>query len=164
MKCKICNCELTSGTAKCLKCGFPVLQMIKGDAAEEQKMNDLVKNFRKKKVEPVRIYLTVYKNAIEKDKVKVVETEKILLAKGDQMIGTEIIWYPEKFARLSRVGQIQLSVVHTNEQEKEVKVSMPVPNISDFWQVGVVPLDGMEFKLALGNVTTYSCSETISYL
>ena len=78
MKCKICNCELTSGTAKCLKCGFPVLQMIKGDAAEEQKMNDLVKNFRKKKVEPVRIYLTVYKNAIEKDKVKVVETEKIL--------------------------------------------------------------------------------------
>ena len=164
MKCKICNCEVTSGSAKCLKCGFPVLQMIKGDAAEEQKMNELANNFRKKKVEPVRIYLTVYKNAIEKDQVKVVETENILLAQGNQLLNTAIIWYPEKFARLSSVGQIKLSVVHTNGQTQEIEISMPTPNVSDFWQIGIVPLNGMEFKLALGNTATYSCSEKISYL
>ena len=164
MKCKICNCEVPSGSAKCLKCGFPVLQMVQGDAAEEQKMNELAENFRKKKVAPVCIYLTVYTNELNKNQVKVVQTEKILLAQGEQLLSSGIIWYPEKFARLSGVSKLDLSVTHTNGETKNRSISVSNPNIEEFWQVGIVPLNGMEFKVALGNAATYSCSETISYL
>ena len=51
MKCKVCNCEVSSGIAKCSRCGFPVLQMVQGNADEEKRMNDLASSFRKKKIE-----------------------------------------------------------------------------------------------------------------
>ncbi|MBQ2288240.1 MAG: hypothetical protein II251_05995 [Lachnospiraceae bacterium] len=164
MKCKICNHEMNPGIAKCPKCGFPVLQMVKGDAAEEKRMNELADNFRKKKMEPVRIQMTVYTNAMENDKVKVVKEDKILLAQGDQLAGNQIIWYPENFARLSGDCKLKLSLVHTNGDLEDMNISVANPNIMDFWNIGIMPLEGLEFKVVLGNKNTYSCSDKFSYL
>ena len=164
MKCKVCNCEVSSGIAKCSRCGFPVLQMVQGNADEEKRMNDLASSFRKKKIEPVRIYMNVYTNAMDGDHAKVVKEEEILLAAGEQMTGSQILWYPEKFAQLSGECQVKLNIVRTSGEKTYLPVSLRNPNISDFWQVGILPLDGMEFQVVLGNQKSYSDSERISYL
>ncbi len=164
MKCKICKHEMNPGIAKCPKCGFPALQMMKGNAEEEKKVNELANNFRKNKIAPVKIEMTVYTNAMENDKVKVVKEEKILLAKGEQLLESEIIWFSENFARLSGDCKLKLSIVHTNGEMENVTVSVENPNIMDFWKVGIMPLDGLEFKVVLGNKKIYSCSDKFSYL
>lgn len=164
MKCKVCNCEVTSGLAKCSKCGFPMLQMVKGDVEEEKKINELAKNFRKKKVEPVRVQLKVYTNAMENNTVKVVKEENILLAQGQQLLEDTIIWYPENFARLSGDCELKLNLIRTNGKPQEISISVANPNIKDFWKIGLQPLEGMEFQVVLGNKNTHSCSDKISYL
>lgn len=164
MKCRVCNSEINVGIAKCPKCGFPVLQMVKGDAAEEKKMNELADNFRKKKVGPVRIQMTVYTNALENDKVKVVKEEDILLAQGEQLLENGIIWYPENFARLSGDCKLKLKLIRTNGESQTLNISVANPNIMDFWKIGVQPLDGLEFKVVLGNTNGYSSSDKFSYL
>ncbi len=164
MKCKVCNNEMNPGIAKCLRCGFPVLQMVKGDSAEEKKMNELAENFRKKMIGPVKIQMTVYTNAMENDNVKIVKEDKILLAQGEQLFGKQIIWYPENFARLSGECKLKLSLVHTNGDLENLNISVDNPNIMDFWNVGIMPLEGLEFKVVLGNKNAYSCSDKFSYL
>ena len=164
MKCKVCNCEVGSGIAKCSRCGFPVLQMVNGGAEEEKYMNELASSIRKKKFDPVRIYMTVYTNKIEENRAKAVKEDQILLAKGDQMLHSDILWYPEKFAQLSGECRVKLNIIHTNSERCEISVDIQNPQINDFWQIGVRPLAGMEFQLVLGNQTTYRCSDRISYL
>ena len=164
MKCKVCNCEVGSGIAKCSKCGFPMLQMVQGDSAEEKHMNDLASSFRKKKVEAVRIYMNVYTNVIDGERAKIVKEEEILLAKGEHMSGSQILWYSEKFAQLSGECQLKLNIVRTNGEKTKSSIRLQNPNIDDFWQVGILPLDGMEFQVVLGNQRAYSSSERISYL
>ena len=98
------------------------------------------------------------------DKVKVVKEDKILLAQGDQLAGNQIIWYPENFARLSGDCKLKLSLVHTNGDLEDMNISVANPNIMDFWNIGIMPLEGLEFKVVLGNKNTYSCSDKFSYL
>lgn len=164
MRCRVCNSEIDTGIAKCPKCGFPVLQMVKGDVAEEKKMNELAENFRKKKVETVSVQMVVYSNGIENDKPKVIKEDYILLAKGEQLLGHEIIWYPENFARLSGDCKLRVRLIRTNGESQDVDISVENPNIMDFWKIGVAPQDGMAFKIVLGSKKSYSSSEKISYL
>ena len=45
-----------------------------------------------------------------------------------------------------------------------MNISVANPNIMDFWNIGIMPLEGLEFKVVLGNKNTYSCSDKFSYL
>lgn len=164
MKCKVCNYAMNPGMAKCPKCGFPVLQMVKGDGAEEKRMKELADKFRKKKVETVKIWMTVCTNTKVNDKVNVAKEENILLARGEQLLKAPILWYPEKFARLSGNCRLKLSIVHTDGRCEKKDVLINNPNINDFWSVGIMPLDGMEFRVVLGNEKTYSSSDKFSFL
>ena len=164
MRCKVCQSEIDKGIAKCSKCGFPVLQMTQGTAAEEEKMNKLAESYKSKKMENVRISLIVYTNAMDTDRAKVVREDEILLASGSSLNVGKICWYPEKFARQSGHCQLNLKIVTSNGAVKNIKVPLKNPNIMDFWKVGIYPMEGMEFKVVLGNETSYSCSDKFSFL
>ena len=164
MKCKVCQSEIDKGITKCSKCGFPVLQMTQGTAAEEEKLNKLAESFKKKKMENVRISLVVYTNAMDEYRVKVVRTDEILLASGSHLDVGKILWYPEKFARQSGDCHLNMKVTGSDGNVKNFKVSLKNPNIMDFWKVGIYPMDGMEFKVVVGNETSYSSSDKFSFL
>lgn len=164
MKCQVCKHEVEQGRARCPVCGFPVIQMVEGDTSEEEKRDELAKNYRRRKLENVSISLKVYTNAMEDGDIRITDESFILLAEKDALIGDEIIWYPEKFARLTGDCILRIEVANVDGQIKEQDIRIENPDIMDFWQVGVLPLEGFQCRIILGSREKYSISDIISYL
>lgn len=164
MKCEVCGYEINDGSVRCSKCGFPVIMMVKGDQQEEEKVRELADTYRKKKLAKVSVALKVYTNEIKDDKVKVKDESYIVLAQGEALSGRAIIWYPEKFARLSGNPELAVSMVNSSGENKTMTLKLKNPQIEDFWQIGVFPEGGFECRLVLGNEEKYEMTELFSVL
>jgi hypothetical protein len=164
MKCKVCKNDVEQGRAKCPLCGFPMLQMVQGSEAEQKKADEMAENYRKKLMQPVKIGLKVYTNAMDNGNLTVKKEEYITLAEGLSLAGSEIIWYPEKFARQTGECMMKIAITDTKGNKKDQNIVVANPNIMDFWQVGVQPLEGFSFRIVLGKMGDYAVSDTLSCL
>ncbi len=161
MECRVCGFEVGEGKAKCPRCDFPVMMMVQGDKHEEEKVRQLADNFREKKFKGICVKLKVYTNEMSGDEVIVKETSDIVLLDGSKMSEDEIIWYPEKFARLSSDPELDITVQNIRGEEKKITLRLDNPNIKDFWYIGVLVEKGLECRVVLGNEEKFVQSEMI---
>lgn len=50
MECKVCGSALEEGRVRCPECGFPVMMMVDGTLQEKEKIEELARDYRKKKL------------------------------------------------------------------------------------------------------------------
>ncbi|MEE0751176.1 hypothetical protein [Frisingicoccus sp.] len=164
MECKVCGSALEEGRVRCPECGFPVMMMVEGTLQEKEKIEELARDYRKKKLAAASVALIVYTNEISGDQVTVKAQECIVLASGEKLSGHAIVWYPECFARLDGHPTLRLSIVNSKGETRVQSMEIANPQIQDFWQIGVLPEAGFKCRLVLGNADKYTVTESISLL
>jgi hypothetical protein len=118
--------------------------MVAGTQEEETRGDELAGEYRAKKLGSVKIRLKVYKNELKNEQVQAVQTDYISLFQGNQWKKEGILWYEERFARLSGDCKINLEVVHTDGKKEESTLLIHNPQVEDFWHVGVELLEGFQ--------------------
>lgn len=164
--CEVCGTEKDANSARCSVCGFPYIGISGLTEDELQESRERVRKaageYRAKYWNCGKLYLEVYTNKLENDKIKVAKTERILLGDYRELPEDEIVWYSgEKFARL--VGNCKLNLIaEWNGVEKAFEVNVKNPNTDGFWYVGIKRLAETKLCLAVGDKSKFSLSLPVS--
>lgn len=158
MKCMVCGNEhMDAKVGKCQDCGFELISWAGGgDKTEyleiiEEMANDYRKNLRK------NISVELLVPSYEKDEEGNLEMKSedaiVLVEAKDAELFGNILWYPEKFARMDAGEdlnlQIQIKGVPQNTFKKEIIMKSPDWG-SVFWRIGYLEEDLLHFRLVLG--------------
>lgn len=165
LTCPVCGLELTGLEAACPRCTFPNISSASGSEEEKQALEKLVVEFRRRYWSNAKISLNVYTNRLTDDgEVEVAQTEQITLAKAGDLEPGKILWYPEKFARLFGDCTLNVIVESNDGAREEHSVTLENPRVQDFWSVGVLSDEKMNFRIVIGTEKQYSSSGPIAML
>lgn len=157
MKCLVCGSTFDDSIAKCENCGFPVIGSIDDSPEARAKILQLAEEYRQKKWMGVDIYLQVYTNSMKGDQLVVTSREEVHLGNTKNLREGSILWYSEKFARLSQDCKLTLRLDTGNTSETKI-VDIACPTTEEFWQVGLLREEMQSYRIAVGNDSNHTLS------
>lgn len=160
MKCAVCGYEkIEKGRGVCPVCKFPVLYMATDN---DEKVKELIFEYKKKNLNNIRIYLNTYQYKMEEDNLVLGNIESIRLAVGDELKKGQIQWYNQKFARVDeKILELSIKVNKFSLESEEKIVQINTPEIEGLWKVGIVLSDEFKVQIVVGNEKNYKKSEEI---
>lgn len=148
MKCSVCN-EEYNGKSYCPYCGMLCVVDLDG---QSEIMKTMSSNYRKKIISNITAIGVVnhsYKMAnqkIVKDSVKLTD-----IATGEQCFMNPV-WTKERFAQYkgSREITLQLYVKTRSNKTSYFNFKMAMPDVKEFWKVGVMMNNDLSMNVYLG--------------
>lgn len=161
MKCLICNQEMESGVARCPVCGFPVIPSVQVTPEELQSMQELREDFLKKKLSGVLIGVTTYDYVVENREIKQIAKNKIVIAKGEDLVPGDILWCESDFeeVEVNRNIRVKAFIKKADESEQVLDIEVNTEELDKVTNIGVILDDGLTIKFALGIKEKYIFSE-----
>lgn len=161
VRCASCQANVEEGRAKCAVCGFPVLQSVLGNREEMENMKKMAAEYRKKKLQGIRIGITVYGYAMEGEELKLDKTEEIFLAQAEELTLGEPIWCAKDFARIdgNETVPMHVGVKKANGEEEFHDLKIKFPRIEGFCHVGIEMKEGFRAEMLLGSGDSFERSE-----
>ncbi len=161
MKCLACGQNLGETDQYCSACGFVVIESVTDDPEVLEAIRKKAEEYLRARLAKTRVAVTVYQYK-DLDSVDKPRTEDIVLAKGEELKGREILWYKENFARLSGKCRLNLKVTTTTGKTVTHAPELAQPATEGYWRIGIQPQSGLSFRVVVGNVDGYTASEPIS--
>ena len=162
MKCLVCGLEFSDDVARCPRCKFYVPGATDDSEESRKIIKDMADEYRRKYWSAAKVFLKVYTNKVNGDKVVTAKTDELYIGETDKLNKGEILWNGEKFARL--YGDCELNVVVDREGEERKTHALYVanPKLSDFWNVGLKKQNDDQYCITVGNNSKYAESEPFS--
>lgn len=147
MKCLVCNNEYDDAQYNhCPKCGFVRLNVIGDLDAQSPDIQEMVKKYVNSKVEGMEIFVKTTQYAAGLNMPPTVTYQS--LGKIGEDIKETVTWLPQDYARVDRPEvDITLRLKDIRDNDRELTVTMPVPEGVGFWKLGVAYLGKLHLKL-----------------
>lgn len=170
MRCIVCGKDFDSKVGECPACGFEMMGWTgSGDQQEYMRIvEEMAGDYRKELRRKLRVELLVpsYEQS-ETGEIQMKSEDQIVLTRESEM-GTQVRWYPEKFARMDAGESILLRLsikgILGKTISREVKLTAPDWG-SVFWRIGIREEEKLHFRVVLGadgDSGKYLESESIS--
>lgn len=161
MKCLVCNQELENGIARCTVCGFPVIPSVQVTPEELQSMQELKEDFLRKKLSAVLISVIAYDYIVENREITQVGENRIVIAKGEDLISGNILWCEKDFEKIESKRSVNIKAVikKCDNSEQRVDIEVNTKEIDNVTNIGIMLDDSLTIKFAVGNKEKYIFSE-----
>lgn len=166
MKCFACQAEVEAGRAKCLVCGFPVIQSVDGNAQELDGIRKMGSEYLKKRLSGIRMGIVAYSYVMEHDELKQDKTQMIDVALGEALADGKIVWCPMDFARVDshEPANLNVFVEGSDHSVRTCELSIKLPEFTGFAHIGAVLDAGLQVRMVYGNEQTYTLSDKFSLI
>ncbi|MDO5475648.1 MAG: hypothetical protein Q4F43_00870 [Eubacteriales bacterium] len=168
MKCLVCGNEFDGASAdRCPRCAYPIIGITEETEETRQWAREQAEEYTRQLLDQCSISLTVYAYASYADgTMHFREEREFLLAGGENLRKNRIFWNDQEF---SRNRDLNLDVVFRrrnglNILEKHLKLHIAPPAAPSPWKAGVRINPDLTAAVVVGNVNSYSRSETFDLL
>ena len=163
MKCPVCGFEITEGEAECGRCGFPILVQLGDSEDAVWQLKQMADRYRAQACGEYEIGVAAHTNTVRNDRVEVLQTEYIILAKGDMLKEGVIIWYPEGFVRpASNKLEFRFYISRGSGPKIMHVVNLELIPASGDIHIGVMGGEGGTFSICIGSASGYAKTGWIS--
>lgn len=160
MQCICCKGNVEAGQAICPVCGIPLLA-----GNDSEAMQEFIQNYKKKKLEPISIFLKIYHYSCADGKLTDDGEEYIKLADVAELEQGQFLWSSSSYEEIVSDTPFTLTVrIQNGDKQTEKELSITPEKAISHEMIGVVLGDGFTLCIAVGDMENYTLSETIELM
>ena len=133
---------------------------------EFEKVKSWKDAYRKSILHDIEICIIGYSYEFKDRSLKKKEELALKICEADELFYDNITWFNQKFARIdtNETQKLAVSIRKKGNELKQQKLYFEVPELKDFWKVGIKLEDGLRIRFVIGNDAVYTMTECMDLL
>lgn len=133
---------------------------------EFEKTKSWKDEYRKSMLHEIEICIIGYSYEFKGGSVVKKAETSIKICGADELFYDKITWFNQKFARIdtNETQELAVSILKKGNGLKKQKLYFEVPNLKEFWKIGIKLEDGLRIRFVIGNDTVHTMTECMDIM